>query len=214
MLSLERRESSLSQNKVLAVRSAIPLTNWRPISCVFSNQTRNTAMSPRLAPRASAALVRASIAENTRRAYETALRRFEQSEYPETDGGIAAYLSSLYEQGRSAACAAMLAGCVKTPSERGNGPLNRHSRESGNPGGVEWGNGAWGRQTVDNTLGEREVLGFRHVGEPPGCRFLWAEEQGHTVSVPKASEMKSKGIKAHRSGDTRPRRANHGKPTY
>ena len=37
-----------------------------------------------------------------------------------------------------------LAGCVKTPSERGNGPRNRHSRESGNPGGVEWGNGAWG----------------------------------------------------------------------
>ena len=38
----------------------------------------------------------------------------------------------------------MLAGCVKTLSERGNDPLNRHSRESGNPGGVEWGNGAWG----------------------------------------------------------------------
>ena len=37
-----------------------------------------------------------------------------------------------------------LAGCVKTPSERGNGPRNRHSRESGNPGGVEWGNGARG----------------------------------------------------------------------
>ena len=34
------------------------------------------------------------------------------------------------------------AGCVKTPSERGNGPRNRHSRESGNPGGVEWGNAA------------------------------------------------------------------------
>ena len=36
----------------------------------------------------------------------------------------------------------ILAGCVKTPSERGNGPPNRHSRESGNPGGVEWGNAA------------------------------------------------------------------------
>ena len=44
-------------------------------------------------PSASGDLVRASIADNTRRAYETALRRFEQSEYPETDGGIAAYLS-------------------------------------------------------------------------------------------------------------------------
>ena len=37
-----------------------------------------------------------------------------------------------------------LAGCVKTPSQRGTDPRNRHSRESGNPGGVEWGNGAWG----------------------------------------------------------------------
>ena len=64
-------------------------------------------------PRASADLVRASIADNTRRAYETALRRFEQSEYPETDGGIAAYLSSLYEQGRSAACAAMLVAALR-----------------------------------------------------------------------------------------------------
>ena len=35
-----------------------------------------------------------------------------------------------------------IAGCVKTPSERSNDPPNRHSRESGNPGGVEWGNGA------------------------------------------------------------------------
>ena len=64
-------------------------------------------------PRASVDLVRASIADNTRRAYETALRRFEQSEYPETDGGIAAYLSHLYEQGRSAACAAMLVTALR-----------------------------------------------------------------------------------------------------
>ena len=35
-----------------------------------------------------------------------------------------------------------IAGCVKTPSQRGTDPRNRHSRESGNPGGVEWGNAA------------------------------------------------------------------------
>ena len=33
-------------------------------------------------------------------------------------------------------------GCVKTPSQRGTDPRNRHSRESGNPGGVERGNAA------------------------------------------------------------------------
>ena len=37
-----------------------------------------------------------------------------------------------------------IAGCAKTPSERSNDPPDRHSRESGNPGGVEWENGAWG----------------------------------------------------------------------
>ena len=58
-------------------------------------------------------MVRASIADNTRRAYETALRQFEQSGYPETDGGIAGYLSSLYAQGRSVACAAMLVAALR-----------------------------------------------------------------------------------------------------
>ena len=58
-------------------------------------------------------LVRPSIADNTRRAYETALRRFEHSEYPETDSGIAAYLTALYEQGRSAACAAMVVAALR-----------------------------------------------------------------------------------------------------
>ncbi len=56
---------------------------------------------------ASADLMRASIAANTRRAYEAALRGFEGSKYPETDAGIAAYLTGLYEEGRSAAVASM-----------------------------------------------------------------------------------------------------------
>ncbi len=63
--------------------------------------------------RRAADLVRASIAENTRRAYERALRQFECSEYPETDAGIAAYLSRLYEQGRSAACAVMVVAALR-----------------------------------------------------------------------------------------------------
>ncbi len=47
------------------------------------------------------------MSENTRRAYETALRGFERSGNPETDAGIAAYLGELYEGGHSAAVAAM-----------------------------------------------------------------------------------------------------------
>ena len=72
-------------------------------------------MSPSLdrLMRASADLVQASIAANTRRAYEAALRQFKHSEYPETDSGIAAYLTGLYEQGRSAACAAMAVAALR-----------------------------------------------------------------------------------------------------
>lgn len=60
-----------------------------------------------------AALVQASIAENTRRAYEGALRQFENSGYPVTDDGVAAYLSRLYEQGRSAACASLAVAALR-----------------------------------------------------------------------------------------------------
>ncbi len=57
--------------------------------------------------RAAADLAKASMSENTRRAYETALRGFERSGNPETDAGIAAYLGDLCEGGHSAAVAAM-----------------------------------------------------------------------------------------------------------
>lgn len=63
--------------------------------------------------RAASDLVRASIAENTRRAYEAALRGFEESGYPETDAGVAAYLTGLFEKGRSAACASMAVAALR-----------------------------------------------------------------------------------------------------
>ena len=61
----------------------------------------------------AADLAQASIAENTRRAYEGALRQFEHSGCPETDAGVAAYLGRLYEQGRSAACAGMVVAALR-----------------------------------------------------------------------------------------------------
>ena len=57
--------------------------------------------------------MRASLAENTRRAYEAALRGFESSGHPETDAGVAAYITGLYEKGRSAACAAMAVAALR-----------------------------------------------------------------------------------------------------
>ena len=42
-----------------------------------------------------------------------ALRRFDGSVYPETDAGIAAYLTGLYEEGRSAACAVMAVAALR-----------------------------------------------------------------------------------------------------
>ena len=80
--------------------------------------TQDTAAAPPPAPLANPApaglmwaaadLARASIADNTRRAYKAALRQFEQSAFPEADAGVAAYLMRLYQQGRSAACAGMV----------------------------------------------------------------------------------------------------------
>ncbi len=55
----------------------------------------------------AADLAKASMSENTRRAYGTALRGFECSGNPETDAGIAAYLGNLYEGEYAAAVAAM-----------------------------------------------------------------------------------------------------------
>ena len=63
--------------------------------------------------RAAAYLAKASMSENTRRVYETALRRFERSGNPETDAGIAAYLGDLYEGGHSAAVAAMAVAALR-----------------------------------------------------------------------------------------------------
>ena len=64
-------------------------------------------------PWPAADLMQASIAENTRRAYAGALRQFESAGQPETDAGVAAYLSRLYEQGRSAACAGMVVAALR-----------------------------------------------------------------------------------------------------
>ena len=64
-------------------------------------------------PWPAAALAQASIAENTRRAYAGALRQFESTGQPETDAGVAAYLSRLYEEGRSAACAGMVVAALR-----------------------------------------------------------------------------------------------------
>ena len=71
----------------------------------------------------AADLAQASMAKNTRRAYEQALRGFERSGRPETDAGIAAYLGELYDHGRSAACAAMLVAALRFRAVCRGGPV-------------------------------------------------------------------------------------------
>ena len=76
--------------------------------------TQDTALTRAPAPaRPAADLAKASMAKNTRRAYEAALRGFERSGRPETDAGVAAYLGDLYEEGLSAACAAMAVAALR-----------------------------------------------------------------------------------------------------
>jgi len=72
----------------------------------------DTVEAPAL-PAWAADLARASIADNTRRAYGAALRKFEQSDYPETDQGVAAYLGWLYEEGWSTACASQVVAALR-----------------------------------------------------------------------------------------------------
>ena len=86
-----------------------------------SDPTRDAALTKALAgepapahpARSAANLAQASMSENTRRAYEVALRGFERSGRPETDAGVAAYLGDIYEEGRSAAVAAMVVAALR-----------------------------------------------------------------------------------------------------
>ena len=73
----------------------------------------DTPTAPALPEWAAADLARASIADNTRRAYAAALRKFERSAYPETDAGVAAYLGRLFEEGRSTACATQVVAALR-----------------------------------------------------------------------------------------------------
>ena len=72
--------------------------------------------------RAAADLAGASITQNTRRAYEGALRQFKQSGHPETDDGVAAYLGDLYEQGLSASCAEVMVAALRFQAKQRGRP--------------------------------------------------------------------------------------------
>ena len=99
----------------------------------------------------------APIAANTRRAYEAALRGFEGSDCPETDEGIAAYLTGLYEAGRSSAGAAMVVAALRFRARR-------HGRPS--PVGAE----------ASRVLGEfRRLAAERGRGKVAGVRWEEAD---------------------------------------
>ena len=95
--------------------------------------------------RAATELAKASLAQNTRRAYEHALRGFEGSGLPETDTGVAAYLGGLYGQGRSAAMAAMAVAALRF-----------RARLSG-------------RSSPVGPAAERVLGGFRRLARERGC---------------------------------------------
>ncbi len=66
-----------------------------------------------LEPARDGAETQAPISANTRRAYDAALRGFDGSMYPETDVGVAAYITGLYEGGRSPASAVMAVSALR-----------------------------------------------------------------------------------------------------
>ena len=110
-----------------------------------------------LEPARDAAETQAPVAANTRRAYEAALRGSEGSGYPETDAGIAAYITGLYEEGRSVACAAMVVAALRFRARR-------HGRPS--PVGAE----------ATRVLGEfRRLAAERGRGKVAGVRWEEAD---------------------------------------
>lgn len=66
-----------------------------------------------LPPWTAADLAKACIAPNTRIAYRSALKLFDESGSPETDAGVADYLGRLYEQGKAAPCAQMAVAALR-----------------------------------------------------------------------------------------------------
>ena len=58
-------------------------------------------------------LVEASVSANTRRAYTSALKRFDESGHGTDDAGVAAYLTSLFELGRAPASAELLVAALR-----------------------------------------------------------------------------------------------------
>ena len=116
--------------------------------------------------RAAADLARASVAKNTRRVYEAALRKFDQSAYPETDEGVAAYLSRLYEQGRSAACADMAVAALRF-----------RARPSGRPSPV-------GAATTQVLAGFRRMAAGRGRGKVAGVRWEQADRAAAMAERP------------------------------
>ena len=106
---------------------------------------RGSALREEPAPSHPAAeLAKASMAKNTRRAYERALSGFEDSGRPETDAGIAAYLGDLYEEGRSAAVAAMAIAALRFRAR------------------------LQGRPTQVGPAAERVLAGFRRLAQERG----------------------------------------------
>ncbi len=93
----------------------------------------------------AAELAKASMAQNTRRSYEQALRGFEGSGRPETDAGVAAYLGDLYGQGRSAAMAAMAIAALRFRAR------------------------LMGRVSPVGPAAERVLAGFRRLTRERGC---------------------------------------------
>ena len=116
--------------------------------------------------RAAADLARASIAKNTRRVYEAALRKFDESAYSETDAEVAAYLSGLYEQGRSAACADMAVAALRF-----------RARRSSRPSPV-------GAATTQVLAGIRRMAAGRGRGKVAGVRWEQADRAAEIAELP------------------------------
>lgn len=110
-----------------------------------------------LPEKTAAALARACIADNTRKVYAGALRKFQRSGYPETDEGIAAYLGTLFEEGLAAPC-----------GEQAVAALKFRAKAEGRPSPV-------GSATMRVLAGYRRRAQGRGRGQVAGLRWAQAD---------------------------------------
>ncbi len=133
-------------------------------------------------PASGRKLVEASVSENTRRTYTSALQRFDESSLEVDDTGVAEYLTELFEAGRAPASAALVVAALRFRAKLAGesspvGPLTERILAGFRRQGSDRGRGqvvgvGWAQSDTTVALAARGGQLDRYQRRRPGCRGL------------------------------------------